>query len=515
MKSKIFSWKNFHKWIGVIMALFLIVFCVSGIILNHRAFFSGFDVPRCILPSDYQVKNFNNGVVKGTIALEDGQIVAYGNGVWLTERTGATWKDWSLGFPKGVDNRSVRNMVRTKDGALWCVTNFAVYRHNGGQWIDQKLEHYGERLTDLALSPDSTYVVALSRDAVYEMKSSGNVRKEMKASINFEPKDYLFRTVWKLHSGEIFGIVGRLVVDAIAIVLIILCATGIVLFILPYNIKWNRKKEKKESCRRGAKRMVWNQKWHNRFGFYALVFTLFITITGTCLRPPLMIPLILGKTSPVNFSDNVWQDRLRAFRWDAVQNEWLISTSDGFLCVDRNFENQPIKIMGKTPMVSPMGVNVFRQQMDNTWLIGSFSGLFIWNRQNGTITDFFGEKPKSGFSAMFSGHTVTGYSEDFEVKTLGNGLVFEYSTGAEELPAQPEVITNVPMSLWHLGLELHVGRCYSPFLGPLSSLFVFIWGTLSVLVIVSGYIVYHRQKKRRNGRTTEVSFPQEKKQEES
>lgn len=214
------------------MALFLIVFCVSGIILNHRAFFSCFDVPRCILPSDYRVKNYNNGVVKGTIALEDGQIVAYGNGVWLTERTGTSWKDWSLGFPKGVDNRSVRNMVRTKDGALWCATNFSVYRHDGVQWIDQNLEHNGERLTDLALSPDSAYVVVLSRDAVYEMKSSGNVRKELKTSLNFEPKDYLFRTVWKLHSGEIFGIVGRLVVDAIAIVLIILCATGIVLFIL-------------------------------------------------------------------------------------------------------------------------------------------------------------------------------------------------------------------------------------------------------------------------------------------
>lgn len=97
----------------------------------------------------------------------------------------------------------------------------------------------------------------------------------------------------------------------------------------------------------------------------------------------------------------------------------------------------------------------------------------------------------------------------------GNGLVFEYSTGAEELPEQPEVIANVPMSLWHLGLELHVGRCYSPFLGPLSSLFVFIWGTLSVLVIISGYIIYKRRQKKFNynyvhlmGRTVDSQFSQ-------
>ena len=140
------------------------------------------------------------------------------------------------------------------------------------------------------------------------MKQSGNERKELKSASNFKPKDYLFRTVWKLHSGELFGIVGRLVVDAIAVVLIILCVTGIILFILPYNIRWNRKREKKESCNRGLKRLVWNQKWHNRFGVYALEFTLFITITGTCLRPPLMIPLIYnyvhltGRTVDSQFS---------------------------------------------------------------------------------------------------------------------------------------------------------------------------------------------------------------------
>ena len=130
------------------------------------------------------------------------------------------------------------------------------------------------------------------------------------------------------------------------------------------------------------------------------------------------------------------------------------------------------------------------------------------------VDDYFGEEPQEGFSAILSGHTVTGYSEDFDVKTApGNGLVFEYSTGAEELPEQPEVIANVPMSLWHLGLELHVGRCYSPFLGPLSSLFVFIWGTLSVLVIISGYIIYKRRQKKFNynyvhltGRTVDSQF---------
>lgn len=29
-------WKGIHKWVGAVMALLLSVFCLSGIILNHR-----------------------------------------------------------------------------------------------------------------------------------------------------------------------------------------------------------------------------------------------------------------------------------------------------------------------------------------------------------------------------------------------------------------------------------------------------------------------------------------------
>lgn len=34
-------WKGIHKWVGAVMALLLSVFCLSGIILNHRGAVSG------------------------------------------------------------------------------------------------------------------------------------------------------------------------------------------------------------------------------------------------------------------------------------------------------------------------------------------------------------------------------------------------------------------------------------------------------------------------------------------
>ena len=56
-----------YWWFLVSLLGALLVFCVSGIILNHREVFSGCEVSRKWLPASYYIKNFNNGVVKGTV----------------------------------------------------------------------------------------------------------------------------------------------------------------------------------------------------------------------------------------------------------------------------------------------------------------------------------------------------------------------------------------------------------------------------------------------------------------
>ena len=48
MKRK--TWRKYHKWIGIIITFFLVMFCLSGIVLNHRQLFSDINVSRGILP---------------------------------------------------------------------------------------------------------------------------------------------------------------------------------------------------------------------------------------------------------------------------------------------------------------------------------------------------------------------------------------------------------------------------------------------------------------------------------
>ncbi len=487
------TWRKYHKWVGLVFTFFMMVFCLSGIVLNHRAVFSRYDVSRAILPADYHVEGYNNGVVRGTVA--DGDTVfAYGTGgVWQTNKDASVWTPMNDGFPEGVDHRNIRGLVQLKNGALWCATNYDAYTYVDGKWRAADLQHGEERINDITLKPDSTGVVVLSRSALYTIEATGKVdRQEIRSAVGYSPKETMFRIMWKLHSGELFGLPGRLVVDLVAVVIIFLCITGAVLFVLPYRIRRRKRQGGAEQTKGLVSQMKWNFRWHNRIGGLTIILTLFLTITGTCLRPPLMLPFVFMHVDAPGTKENAWHDRLRAIRWDGAEHQWLLSTADGFIALDSAMAKAPVLLPAeKSPLVSPMGINVFEQKVDGTWLIGSFSGLYKWNRTTGAQTDYYtGESPVAGHGPFVISHPVTGYSEDFDTKSP---VVFSYSDPANGMPSQPQVLSEIPLSLWNVALELHVGRCYQPLIGPLSSLFVFLWGTLSVLVFISGYIMYRRQ----------------------
>lgn len=547
-----FTWKKYHRWLGLVLSVFMLVFCVSGIILNHREVFSGCEVSRKWLPASYYIKNFNNGVVKGTVVKKSAahslssencdSVLVYGcAGVFLTDSRLSTWQDFNAGLPESIDERNVRHVVKAKDGSLWCAALRDVYRYdeNSHRWKKVELPGNEERIMDVALAKDSMTVVALTRSRVFTIvpfvqygeivnigkSSSETYRVESKiipAPKKYEPKTTLFKLVWHLHSGEFFGLPGKLVVDAIALVLIVLSITGILLFILPYGIRRAKKLAAKARMKRLGKQFAWNMKWHNKIGYVTIVLTLWIAITGMCLRPPLMVPLVLSKLpKAVGEDGNVWQDKLRAIRWDAVQGDWLVSTSEGFLRVDEDFSQAPKMLPDdECPKLSPMGVAVWESDGKGGWIVGSFRGIYRWNPVNHSlnqILDYFTGKPSEETSMIpISDNLVCGYSEDF---LGGKPLVFDFAKGVEDVKGQAVALCNdepkksrneesmsdlicetAPMSLWNVALELHVGRCYSPFLGPLSDLFVFLSGLLITLVLLSGYIISHRRRKKAQAR---------------
>lgn len=505
-------WKKYHKWVGLFFTLFVVIFCVSGIILNHRNLFSEYEVSRKILPKGYQFENWNNGIVKGSIKTADNEIMLFGTaGIWQTDSLMNNFVQRNEGFDKGVDNRKINNIVKTPDGDIWCATQKDIYKYSAGnnRWEKQVVDDCTERITDITTKGDTLVVVSRSfvYDAVSPYKSF--TKHELKQPDGYEKKTSLFKTVWLIHSGEIFGLPGKLIVDFLGIVLIVLCVTGVLHFFLPSLIK--RKKRKGKQTKPYTNLMKSNLKWHNKLGVWLIVLTVILSVTGMSLRPPLMIPLVLTKVSPIPYSeldsDNAWHDKLRAIRWDNDRESWIMSTSEGFFEM-KTFAQTPVK-MKNAPSISPMGINVFSKQDDGKYLIGSFSGMFVWDIDQETRTDYFtGEPVLPSRGRPIGREVVAGYSEDFP--HIGN-IVFDYSAGAmlkdkSSIANQmPSDMISQPMSLWNFALELHVGRCYNPFLGVFSELFVFLAGLILTLILISGYIIRVKGKRKKAKQAKKVS----------
>lgn len=476
------------------MTIFILLFCVSGIILNHRSVVSNYVVSRDWLPGSYKITNFNNGVVKGSLKIDDNKILAYGSvGIWMTDSLFSKAVDFNSGLPSGVDGRNIRRIVKTKDGSMWCAAQFDLYKLNGNDWCKISLPGNTERMVDLALDKDSCGIVAMTRSSIYRQHEDLLFeRVELPPSRMRDSKVSLFKSIWLLHSGELFGVAGRIVVDTIAVIISFLCLSGIILFVLPHSMSRTMKSAAKTAI------MKWNLKWHNKIGYYTLLLTVVIAFSGMCLRPPLLIPFVIVKTQPLPGSsldsDNMWHDKLRGIIFDDYSDCWIVGTSDGFFSVDKDFSgySEPF-LADKQPPVSPMGLTVFMKESRDTMLVGSFSGLYRWNIADGGIVDYMSGETymptaRRGFAP---GAFISGFSNDFNTEVP---VVFNYNSGTDILSEMPEVIGMQPMSLWNFALELHVGRCYTPFLGPLSELYVFLSGMLLILILISGLIINNKRK---------------------
>ncbi|PVX52194.1 PepSY-associated transmembrane protein [Balneicella halophila] len=498
--------RKYHKWIGLISILFVLHFAISGILLNHRKAISGIDVSRNLLPKSYHFENWNNGAVIGTLKINADSILMYGNsGIWLTDSLCSKVEPYHTGISKGIDNRSFRAVKKLGDNAVFGVSTYELYRLDitTNSWENQtsKLDVEGERLSNLALKGDTLFVV--SRSHVFRSVPPYDTFEKIQLlpPSDYSPKVSLFKMIWILHSGEAYGLFGRLLVDALGLIIIIITLLGLALTL--FRIPIRKRIKKKRDAERLKDAWKFSLKWHNKLGFGLFYLLLFVVVTGTFLRPPLLIPIVRAKVNPIPFStldsDNPWNEKLRVLRYNEHTDSWLLYSSDGFYQFP-DFNTTPKPLANKPP-ISVMGVTVLEPQSEEVWLVGSFSGLYLWNKKTGASYDAFTKElyvPEKTFGPPVLSDPISGYSDDF---SMGE-VAFNYDKGAVGLSQQsfvemPAIVKAAPMSLWHFALELHVGRMYSPFLGALSPFFVFFSGLLFFFILFSGYKVYKKRHKKR------------------
>ncbi|PIF05338.1 MAG: iron-regulated protein [Draconibacterium sp.] len=493
--------KKYHNRIGIIVSVFLLLFAISGIILNHRQMFSSYDVSREHLPGNYRFKNWNLAAVKKSDPIGKDSCLVYGNiGIWLTDKTFSHFSDFNQGLPEGIDNKKTAKIYKTKTGKLYAGTLFGLYFRNPEkqEWQKISLPLENQRIVDICEKDDTLLV--LSRSFLLSSVDGRNFRKHVLPTAEGQNnKISLFKTLWTIHSGEIFGTPGKIVVDGIALIFIFLVITGIILFINPYLVKHKKRKNKQYKKLKRSNR--WSLKWHNKIGWITLIFLLITTLTGMFLRPPLLITIASSMVSKIPYTtlddDNTWFDKLRTIHYDSDNKMFMLGTNSG-MYYSKDILKENLKPFNQHVPVSVMGITVFEQKNADEYLVGSFEGLFLWNIKTGAIIDYITKKPykkPKRKGPPIGKYLVSGYIADFQ----GNECFFDYSKGLCNIngnPMQADMpleIKSCPMSLWNLMLEIHTARIFQSVLGMFYILIIPLIGLMTLFVLISGFIVWYKR----------------------
>ena len=509
-----------HKWGGLFFTFFLIVFALSGIVLNHRAALSEVDVPRAVLPPSYRLQHWNLGAVKGTLRVSSDSLLLYGeNGLWLTDSNLTCFARFERGMRPGADNRLVANVVRTRTGQIFAVTTFDAYQWNQTTQSWERLtERFApsDRMTDAAVKGDTLVLQSRSELFLATPPYKHFERIHLQAPTNAELGRFTFRTLWMLHSGELFGVWAQHLVDVLGLILIVLCITGVVLAFFPKLLKRQRKRQSKGKS--GLRRIFKSSlQLHNKLGVYLLAFLLLLTVTGMFLRPPLLVAIARHRHQPLALTHednpNPWWDNLRMIRYDSHHNRWLLQTPFGFFTTS-DLHSAPTKLDHEPP-VGFMGTNVLLQEDADHWIAGSFSGLYRWDARTGESWNLYtGQRyvaPKHQGIPDFT-YSVSGYSKDLSARPV----VFDYNRGAEyalggaqkaavgddgqgavcyeraDFSVMPEQVQDGRLSLWRVALETHTGRIYTFLPNLVIQLFIFLSGVFLLTVLISGFIIWRK-----------------------
>jgi len=473
--------------------------------MNHRSLFSVVDVSRKWMPRSYEYQNWNQATVRGGFSIGEDSLLFFGNiGTWI--KTNQGYINFNQGFPEGIDNRKINQLILFNE-KLVAATQFGLFQRCKSDKAWQSVQGFAneQRLVDLFVRKDTLMI--LSRN--FLIKTTDLIH--FKTVVLPAPEGYtrsagLFNTLWELHSGELFGTFGKLLVDLLGFVTILLSVTGLLHFFFPHLIR-RRKRISGTSGNLPATFRL-NLLWHNVVGYLFVLFLVINTTAGIFLRPPLLIPIVNSKVGIIPGShldnNNAWNDKLRKGTWNEKLGIFIFSTSDGFYAADENLSRSMIRFYSQPP-VSLMGCNVLEREDSTKYLIGSFSGMYSWDASSGDVSDFFtgkGYEAPSGMSRPVSDHMVAGYINDHR----NNRWVFDYNNGIEAINNAPtwdmpdEVKLKSPISLWNLALEIHTGRILEQFIGMFYLLYIPIAGICVLMVLISGFFVWllaHRKKKRK------------------
>ena len=484
-----------HKYIGLLLLVVLMIMSATGILLNHPTFFAGWNLPQGFLGDSYRYENWNRFSYRDGLVLEDGSIIIGGKlGVFYGKPAEGALKALNKGLPGSLFYRDTFSLLAVKEeggGRLYAGTRGGLYSliQGDSSWKKVATPSGKEHIVDLVSTNGKILAFTPFSCLVLDKTKQRPVFTEMlvpfpEAGQRIPGYHFLFA----LHSGKLFGTLGKLVIDTVGAVLIFLCLTSFYIWFFP-------KGRRRLPSRKGKKVYAFSFRNHLKIGVWFALPLLVLAVSGAFIRPPLIIlanswqvPLhwMGHEAHEIQKAEMIGNDRLIV----ATRNGWYRGTID----LTTPFEQftPPFPVFG-------MGTTVLAKLTDHTLLAGSFSGLYYWNLDYDITLDLQGapvsqtESMRPGeimaAGALIQNETLIGYADYRE------GMQDNKSTPLSVQNLWPKEFSTGEISLYHFLFEIHNGRFLRDFIGKWYILFIPLTGIFLITVIVTGVFDWLWRKK--------------------
>ncbi|MCK5914811.1 MAG: PepSY domain-containing protein [Deltaproteobacteria bacterium] len=503
-KSKTFrALKGLHKYLSLLILIYCLWMALSGIALNHPQLLQDFSLSNHIMPENYQYQNWNRMSWRDALfsQTEDNILYVGGKeGVWQSLDQGKSFAPLNSGFPTSAYVRDTLCLLLTNhegQETLFAGTRSGLFFRGKSGW--EKIKHpiLGEKPVVDLLQVDGQ-ILAFTNSRAFKAKTDENpplfTGLSLPRQLENAPQTPLFRWLRKVHDGSIFGLPGRLFVDFIGLLLLFLSLSGLLIWHVT-----RRKKRRKKTILAG-KIFSFNFRWHLRLGIIGALFIAITALSGAFAHPPLLLTIVRltvpASLMPHNIADNPWAEQIQRAAYLKSRNRLIIATKQGLFSGPIDGSRDFIRLPDTLP-IHGMGALVFESLDENRLLIGSFSGLYLWDTLNRIVMQLKARAqantPDWGRPIMTTGVAV------YKGEPL---LAIDYESGVKPLRKRQQLLPVMPhairdkgrISLWHALFELHNGRIFEQYIGPFYWLITPAGGIIFCLIILSGSLLWIRRK---------------------
>jgi hypothetical protein len=515
--------KSIHKYVGLLLILFVMWMSISGILLNHPHWIANISVPGWLIPSQYVPKNWNrSSLTSAVFSKQDPSQVFFAGkqGIWCSTDGGTTFQRFEQGFEKSAYYKKTKQLLLLEEpeAYLLAATDGGLYQCflKDGVWRSLPLGNEREAVRKMIKIRDKLLVFTESN-----MYKSFIPRGELQfQKIKWLRQEgvrqvTLVDLFFHLHGGSIWGLPGKLLFDFTGLVIFFLAVSAFYIWYFPRKLKKPRSLSDKIKIRKKAGPFRLFFRYHRKLGIWLAAVLLIIGGTAFFMRPPTLV-LIASGSIPATYypgflPDNAWEGSIHNVLYDPIEDILLVNTKEGEWQGPADFSEPFIKTDIQAP-IFVMGATVFDTYNEGGYLIGSFSGIFHQERLTKKSFDLVEQRYVQDWSNVRPAtHMVTGYFQtptgDEYITTHEQGLLplqenRNHPVNHFKMPRQLQ--TELRISLWNYMFELHNGRIFRDWIGGLYILIIPLGSLLFILITLSGIydwiyikIIHHNRIRKR------------------